>query len=193
MPESRRGNNNRYTQSIRQVVDSPRFKNANTINDMARSMSGRYYKINLQSYSRQRTIEFRQHGGSLNGRKIESWVRFLDKFIIASGQEPEAESGAEVIDLNGLPSKAKIIAEMVSTGAKISELAERTGLQAHSIRAIISRNLRRQGGLTIITQRHEGEAYYSLTGQTTQDSLWRGIDADVAEFYQNRTAVLNVA
>ena len=154
-------------------------------------MNGRYFKVNLQSHHRQGTIEFRQHGGSLNGRKIESWVRFLDKFIIASGQEPQAEAG--VVDLNRLTGNIKIIADMISAGAGMSEITERTGLQTHSIRAIISRNLRQQAGLNITTQRREGQAYYRLTGQTTQDSLWRGIDADVAEFYQNRTAVLNVA
>ncbi len=154
-------------------------------------MNGRYFKVNLQSHRRQGTIEFRQHGGSLNGRKIESWVRFLDKFIIASGQEPQAEAG--VVDLNRLTGNIKIIADMISAGAGMSEITERTGLQAHSIRAIISRNLRQQAGLNITTQRREGQAYYRLTGQTTQDSLWRGIDTDVAEFYQNRAAVLNVA
>ena len=193
MPESRRGNNNRYTKSIKQIVDSTRFNDATTINQMANAMGGRYFKVNLQSYARQGTVEFRQHGGSLNGRKIENWVRLLAEFIIASGQEPQAETGAEVIELNSLPRKAKIIAEMMQEGALMSQLVERTGLQSHSIRAIISRNLRGQAGLSITTERRMSEAHYRLTGAQSQDSLWRGINVEVAEFYQNRTAVLNAA
>ncbi len=37
---------------------------------------GRYYSLNLASYSRHRTVEFRLHHGTLNGSKIQGWAEF---------------------------------------------------------------------------------------------------------------------
>lgn len=41
----------------------------------------RYYKVNPFAYQRHKTIEFRQHGGSTNFKKIESWIKFLIKLV----------------------------------------------------------------------------------------------------------------
>jgi hypothetical protein len=38
---------------------------------------GRYYTVNVSSYAKYGTLEFRQHQGSLNGEKVSSWVKFL--------------------------------------------------------------------------------------------------------------------
>jgi hypothetical protein len=42
---------------------------------------GRYQKINLQSLSRYKTIEFRQHQGSTDYDKIRNWILFLMQFV----------------------------------------------------------------------------------------------------------------
>jgi len=39
--------------------------------------SGRYFSLNLNSYSRHRTIEVRLHHGTLNGAKIQGWAEFV--------------------------------------------------------------------------------------------------------------------
>lgn len=43
--------------------------------------SDRYHKVNPCSWGRHRTIEFRQHQGSVNYKKISSWVKFLGKLV----------------------------------------------------------------------------------------------------------------
>lgn len=40
--------------------------------------SGRYRSLNLDSYSRHSTVEFRLHHGTLNGSKIQAWAEFCN-------------------------------------------------------------------------------------------------------------------
>ena len=51
--------------------------NCTTCREIVSRMGGRYKTVNVQCWSRQRTIEFRQHGGSLDSYKILNWVVFL--------------------------------------------------------------------------------------------------------------------
>lgn len=41
------------------------------------AVNGRYVTVNLDAYRRQRTVEFRQHQGSLNGRKACDWIELM--------------------------------------------------------------------------------------------------------------------
>jgi len=52
----------------------------------------RYYKLNLQNIrsGRQPTIEFRQHSGTGNFRKLEAWVRFCTKLVQNSHRRPQS-------------------------------------------------------------------------------------------------------
>lgn len=43
---------------------------------------GRYHAFNLHALSRHNTIEFRQHSGTLNAKKIDSWIRLTKAFIL---------------------------------------------------------------------------------------------------------------
>lgn len=44
-------------------------------------LSGRYYTVNSQAFLGHGTIEFRQHSGSLNAQKIQSWVVFTQNIM----------------------------------------------------------------------------------------------------------------
>jgi len=46
--------------------------------------SSRYAKVNLQSYYQHRTVEFRQHQGTVEGAKVENWVRLCLRMVVAS-------------------------------------------------------------------------------------------------------------
>lgn len=78
MPRSRRGNGNNYCYSmtpdvltrIDQTYNRDSFYNVD-----------RYRKLNLNSVYKHGTIEFRQHGGSINPEKIKNWVRFCVSFV----------------------------------------------------------------------------------------------------------------
>jgi hypothetical protein len=52
----------------------------------------RYRTVNVQSYAKYGTIEFRQHQGSLNPRKIAAWVRFGQAMM----ETAMASDGADV-------------------------------------------------------------------------------------------------
>jgi hypothetical protein len=79
MPESRRRNNNNYCKSLAPLVNS--ISQATTIQQMAQIQNSRYYKINLQSYLRHRSIEFRHHGGTVELEKIKNWILFLHNLV----------------------------------------------------------------------------------------------------------------
>lgn len=79
MANSRRRNNNQYCKSVRDHSD---LKNCHSIEDVRRVLHrDRYHKINPMSYDRHKTIEFRQHQGSTDYRKISNWVSFCGKLV----------------------------------------------------------------------------------------------------------------
>lgn len=98
MPESRR--NNRYCRSLREITEQ-NINNAQSIIALQEIAfeNTRYFKVNPQSYSRHKTIEFRQHAGSINYDKISNWVLFLNGLVTFAQQQPIASGTA----LNDIP------------------------------------------------------------------------------------------
>ena len=105
MPQSRRGNNNKYGLSNRynKILHklsneecNERILSCSTLNELGNVMnpttqdgnkrSSRYYKLNLQNviWNRQPTLEFRQHSGTHNSTKIAKWIQFLLEFVDSS-------------------------------------------------------------------------------------------------------------
>lgn len=85
MPCTRR--NNRYCKSLSHVSDE-RIKSAETIDDLRDVFDrDRYHKVNFEAYSRHKTVEFRQHSGTINFTKIENWVLFLNGLITFAKQD----------------------------------------------------------------------------------------------------------
>lgn len=80
MPVSRRGDSNTYCSSLIRFSDA-RIRSARNIEELQNLISSRYMKVNLKAYSRHKTVEFRQHSGTISFTKIENWVRFLDRMI----------------------------------------------------------------------------------------------------------------
>ena len=76
MAPSRRGDC-QWARSIRRFnFDACDFKDS-----VRRMMGGRYYKVNPVAYSAHKTIEFRQHQGSVSYEKISMWVNFCIKLV----------------------------------------------------------------------------------------------------------------
>jgi hypothetical protein len=87
MPASRKGDNNTYCHGFGNFNNfEQKIEQAMTLNNIANDIFGRnrYFKINAQSYSRHKTIEFRQHGGTVEFEKISNWVYFLDNLVTRS-------------------------------------------------------------------------------------------------------------
>lgn len=88
MPNSRRSNNNMYCKPV-MTYNASNVKRLNKIvkdneaevlttqvSKIANFLGNRYNKVNLHSFRRYRTVEFRQHSGSVDTKKITTWVAF---------------------------------------------------------------------------------------------------------------------
>lgn len=82
MPESRRGNTNYYCRSLKEDIN--KVKTASSLEQIATRIGTRYKKINTQSYARHKTIEFRQHSGTIEFTKIKNWILFLHNLVEVS-------------------------------------------------------------------------------------------------------------
>jgi hypothetical protein len=92
MPASRREGNNTYCRSFKTVT---RFKedvkNATTIEQLINAVPNRYYKLNTHAFTRYKTIEFRQHSGTIEFEKLENWILLLHN-LVAFSKTKVAES-----------------------------------------------------------------------------------------------------
>ena len=66
MPASRR--DNRYCRGLGHVSDEM-IRSARTVDELKGRIGDRYHKVNLEAYSRHKTVEFRQHSGTTNFTK----------------------------------------------------------------------------------------------------------------------------
>lgn len=103
-PPSRRANNNGYilsnrsgyggsyeNEGVNRAIDA--YNRARNINELITTVSScgggsggysaptRYRKLNLHAYLRQKTVEFRQHSGTVDPDKVENWVRLCVAFV----------------------------------------------------------------------------------------------------------------
>ncbi len=68
-----------------QPINDHNFDNCYCVGDVQTEMSNdRYHAVNPMSFMRHGTIEFRQHQGSTNFKKIKMWVTFLSKLVAYS-------------------------------------------------------------------------------------------------------------
>ncbi len=90
MPNSRRENSNYYLKSNRIDNYERKINDVNNVQSvenglrMIQSKFGRddrYYKLNSQSYWRHRSVEFRQHSGTVDFKKISNWIMFLSRLV----------------------------------------------------------------------------------------------------------------
>ena len=87
MPAARRASNNSYCRSLqrsRSLAEAERqILAATTAQELSQAANGgcRYHKVNMQSFFRYGTIEFRQHSGSTDYEKISFWVKFLANLV----------------------------------------------------------------------------------------------------------------
>lgn len=105
MPGSRR--NNRFCKSLGRVSDE-KIKSVRTIEELQDLFGNeRYYKVNFKAYSRHKTVEFRQHSGTINFTKIENWVRFLQK-MVTFATASDLPAGQSLANLPFLDEKQKL-------------------------------------------------------------------------------------
>ena len=84
MPASRR--DNYYCKGLGHVSDAM-IRSARTVDELKSRIGNRYHKVNLEAYSRHKTVEFRQHSGTTNFTKIRNWVLFLHTMVTFATRE----------------------------------------------------------------------------------------------------------
>jgi hypothetical protein len=85
-PESRRGDNNRYCKSI--VKTFAQIDQCNTVNGLAMLYdNNRYFKLNLQSFFRQGSVEFRNHAGTVEAAKVINYIRLTSAMVCDAGDK----------------------------------------------------------------------------------------------------------
>ena len=94
MPISRRANTNSMCGSIASTFNAQRLARLEAMEDTYEDLANailncshtRYSKVNVQSYGRYKTIEFRQHSGTTDYNKIANWIEFLQNFVEQSSK-----------------------------------------------------------------------------------------------------------
>lgn len=172
MPASRRHNNSRWCASMKNFTI--RMENATSMSSVSRMFhDNRYCKVNVQSYMRQSTIEFRQHSGSLNATKISNWVKLVTKFVDttvdacrslvaatpAPARTPVSLGGFSNPYRNG--SKKHALYMLLESGTTVENAAARIGSTTSSVQTMIS-TIKRSSNTPSIRRRRD---YFNCGGQ----------------------------
>lgn len=109
LPPTRRGSGNSFCRSI--VDAASRMYGVTTWRDISRLLYGsRYHKVNIESFVRHGTVEFRQHSGTVEYEKIANWVCFVQA-LVKKSQDRETGMGTGY-GLSGLLSDLSGMLEM---------------------------------------------------------------------------------
>lgn len=157
MPASRRANTNQYCRSITSAAPAT-INAATTLNDIISAVgNGRFVKLNLHSYSKYRTAEFRQHAGSLDATKVRNWTLTCLRMVAAARNgkmirqtTPAAIATAHPINHARVGSKSWQVGEMMlrPEGVTGPEAREAVGWPSISMP-----DQARICGLTVTTQK----------------------------------------
>lgn len=109
MPMSRRADNNYYCRSIaaaaervQHLCDTPSMSDIQTA-----FRHDRYHKLNVMAFNSHNTIEFRQHSGTTDFKKIENWIKFLTAFLQWSLSHETMMAAKSISDLPFLTNAQK--------------------------------------------------------------------------------------
>jgi len=216
MPRSRRGMNNRYCQSMASVVSRLQGAGmAHSAREVANMVYDRYYKLNLCAFVRHGTVEFRQHSGTVEARKMIPWILFCLNFVETSKvvvvREESVPSTGETAKVrkNAIEKKFAIMAQMLDSHDNYSNyvtpsaLAEAMGVAESTVQSYISQFRAQYPEARIEARR--GRGYYrncsatlsSMVGvvaptvtvraeMPTEQGLFAGLPTEVVSYFQER-------
>jgi len=95
-PRSRRSSNP-YCRSAKGYFDMDGLNKAQTVSDLANAQEDRYCKINLRSFQRHGTIEFRHHSGTVEADKIVNWIKFIRAFVVLTNEHTIEDKGFDYL------------------------------------------------------------------------------------------------
>lgn len=129
-PRNRRDDNNYYCSPLNKndafygtYEDlALRIKSCKTVRDLQNLFSTRYLKLNIQSFSKYGTLEFRQHAGTLDYEQIQNWILFTQlmversKFSMITKVEREYDHLGCLYNMLGISRTITCTSEMFQMG-----------------------------------------------------------------------------
>lgn len=216
MPASRRGPGPTYCKTVRRV-NAAQLEAATSVNAIIRAVTGladhdygrRFYKLNLASFEKHSTVEFRQHAGTVDAAKATAWIKTCLRMVAAaqagkSGDTAVASLDISSIDLSALAPKTRAVLEAIT---RPSGATRREILDAHPEFGTVSvhRHARLAGiNYTTTEQRRPGRAtverFFAVAGTApaeipaTLPGLFAVIEApaDETAFFEARAQALAV-
>lgn len=211
MPPSRRDRANDYCTTIKNTEHTA-IDRATSLHEIIyaihrsnHAMAERYYKLNLTSYRKYSTVEFRQHSATLEGKKAANWVSLCLKMVAAAmaGRTGIKTSAAPVAGAQTnkarAGSKAKLVGDLMMRpeGVTSAEAIAATGWPSISLPQQAA-----ACGLTFTARREGRQVRYFVTTTTTTTTtiepatlgdFLAEIEADDAEraYYERRTRNLS--
>jgi hypothetical protein len=169
MPPSRRGNSNTYCRGL-SAANVAAVDNADSFDRLIQAATGlpastynaRFFKLNLVAFRKHRTVEFRQHAGTVDSAKAIAWIKTCLRMVAAAaaGKTGDATAAPAPESFAALPAKARKVAEFVTRpeGATRREIIEGTDWAALSVN-----RQARLAGITLREIRSRGESRFYAT------------------------------
>ena len=153
MPALRRGNEATYCRSVK-LVSSAAIEAAPSIDSLARSIAqasraagDRYHKVNVASFYKHRTVEFRQFAGTVDAGKAVNWIITCLRLVAAAkaGKTGDTATVAAIAiawDLSRLAGKAAHCATLIARteGATNDEIRRAFGYRTISARTQLKKS-----------------------------------------------------
>ncbi len=206
------GNASRFCRSIRTLAfgghAADQFERADTASRMADMLGGKFGAINMQTWSRLGTVEFRQHQATLDIEKLEAWCLLIDAMFRYSDLQRLDYTAPQTTTVvtpdaphrNG--SRLAVMWDMCRRdgGAHVSDISARTGWTADTIRARVSewRNTHGDQAVVTHTQQAYGHRYgssnggHDLNGYEIARQVETTVAGGVALYPENRRGVTSI-
>jgi hypothetical protein len=182
MPRSRRANNNNMLASIRPY--KARIDAAQNAEEVIRATPTRYLKLNLQSFWRHGTVEFRHHSGTVESTKILNWLAVCLTITAKARTAGAAAEPTPLAHYRGVPvtreiwsdSWAAVCAMRRPEGATEEQLKALTGWRrvqpAHRCRLFgYGCKVTKENGVKVYRATFEGAEGFTLPAANTIDAL----------------------
>jgi hypothetical protein len=155
MPSSRRANNNTYCRS-HTGMNLASLNAATTFAQVRDIVSlQRYAKVNLHSYQRYSTVEFRQHSGTLDTIKATNWILICQR-LVETARHEIAGFGQATPAAAGTINRARVGSKSHTVGQMMLRPEGVTGPEAQAATGWPSISMPQQAaicGLAFTTQR----------------------------------------
>jgi hypothetical protein len=212
MPPSRRLDKNHYCLSMNHFFDnySETINQCRYPDDFARKIDDRYYKVNICSFNRHGTIEFRQHSGTVDVTKAINWIMFCLHITEDTKQHNRtAELDSRNIYLNeAAATRFRRIIEMLLNGEDLATIADTCDVRLSTLREIIKQRVRSMGytinrvnaGLIKISIPEGGVGTVFTTKEKTPPNIddfpvvnrnpFDQMDSNIVDYFKRRAQIL---